>query len=139
MDNKTRIIIGVVFVVLFLVAVVAFEATQTTSEPNNITKQKDTQVQIQNKTNNVEKTKPVMVVKTEQSVNVDKSSKVNTEPKSIIIDKSSKVNTKPNDSAKNDICHVRIRGGAVESHQVTVEVDSYSRLQKLIALYSIEE
>ena len=53
MNNKTRIIIGVVFVVLFLAAVVAFEATQTnvtTSQPNNITKQNDTQVQIQNET-----------------------------------------------------------------------------------------
>ncbi len=29
MNNKSRVIIGVVFVVLFLVAVVAFEATQT--------------------------------------------------------------------------------------------------------------
>ena len=60
MNNKSRVIIGVVFVVLFLVAVVAFEATQTnvtTSQPNNITKQNDTQVQIQNKTN-IEKTKP---------------------------------------------------------------------------------
>ncbi len=75
MNNKTRIIIGVVIVVLFLIGIVALEQTQpiNSSEPTKITNQNDTQIQ-NNSTDTIEIESNTVV---KYSLNKDKSSKVN--------------------------------------------------------------
>ena len=99
MNNKTRIIIGVVIAVLFVIGIVALEQTQpiNSSEPTKITNQNNTQIQ-NNSTYTVE-IESITIVK--YALNNDKSSKVNTKPKSVNVNKSSKVNanSKSNDES----------------------------------------
>ena len=100
MNNKTRIIIGVVIVVLFLIGMVALGQTQinvTNADSTIITNQNNPQIQ-NNSTDTVEM-ESLTIVK--YTLNKDKSSKVNTKPKSVITDKSSKVNTNSKNKSEN--------------------------------------
>ena len=79
MNNKTRIIIGVVIVVLFLIGIVALGQTQTdVTNSTKITNQNDTQIQ-NNSTDTIEM-ESITIVK--YDLNNDKSSKVNANSKS---------------------------------------------------------
>ena len=79
MNNKTRIIIGVVIAVLFVIGIVALVQTQpiNSSEPTKITNQNDTQIQ-NNSTDTIEMESNTVV---KYSLNKDKSSKVNANSK----------------------------------------------------------
>ena len=95
MNNKTRIIIGVVIVVLFLIGIVALGQTQpiNSSEPTKITNQNDTQIQ-NNSTDTIEIESNTVV---KYSLNKDKSSKVNANSKNKSVDvASNEVNYRSN-------------------------------------------
>ena len=75
MNNKTRIIIGVVIAVLFVIGIVSLVQTQTdVTNSTKITNQNDTQIQ-NNSTDTIEMESNTVV---KYSLNNDKSSKVNT-------------------------------------------------------------
>ena len=79
MNNKTRIVIGVVIAVLFVIGIVALEQTQTDVTNTNstkITNQNNTQIQ-NNSTDTIEM-ESITIVK--YALNNDKYSKVNTKP-----------------------------------------------------------
>lgn len=97
MNNKTRIIIGIVVVVLFLIGIFALDYTQhvNSSEPTKITNQNDTQIQIIN-TDKID-VESIAVVKCSlkdksnfNSLNMNNSFKVNSK----LMNNSFKVNSK---------------------------------------------
>ena len=121
MNNKTRIVIGVVIAVLFVIGIVALEQTQpiNSSEPTKITNQNNTQIQ-NNSTDTIEM-ESLTIVK--YTLNNDKSSKVNTKSKSksVITDKSSKVNTKPKTTAKN-VIHDNTFNGTINNITINTTI-----------------
>ena len=91
MNNKTRIIIGIIIVVLFLIGIGSLEHAQHINrlEPTKFTNQNNTQIQI-NGTDKVDM-ESIDIVKSSLK---DKSPNINIKSISVNVNKSSKVNTK---------------------------------------------
>ena len=91
MNNKTRIIIGIIIVVLFLIGIGSLEHAQHINrlESTKFTNQNNTQIQI-NGTDKVDM-ESIDIVKSSLK---DKSPNINIKSISVNVNKSSKVNTK---------------------------------------------
>lgn len=112
MNNKTRIIIGVVIIVLFLIGIVALQNTQTT-----VTNSTQITNQIQNNS-----TDTVKIESVKYSLMDNKSSKVNTKPKSEITDKSKINDNKSVNISQNSVNKMQKYGFL--SIQVPIDQDS---------------
>lgn len=112
MNNKTRIIIGVVIIVLFLIGIVALQNTQT-----NVTNSTQITNQIQNNS-----TDTVKIESVKYSLMDNKPSKVNTKPKSEITDKSKINDNKSVNISQNSVNKMHKYGFL--SIQVSIDQDS---------------